>query len=87
MIQKDKIAHFIYSVFGAAFFATITIAVFCVEKWLAGLIGFALMFLIGLYKEFVHDKWMGKGFFEIEDLIADFLGCVVGFLIFVIIYQ
>lgn len=42
--------------------------------WVALLIGI----LAGLFKEFVVDKWMGKGTFDKKDLLADGMGIVLG---------
>lgn len=36
--------------------------------------------LIGLGKEFIYDKWMAKGTFDTKDLVADFVGIIIGML-------
>lgn len=33
---------------------------------------------VGLFKEFVHDKWMKRGSFEKKDFWADGIGIVLG---------
>lgn len=38
--------------------------------------------LIGLAKEFVWDRWMKKGTFEVKDLLCDLTGIVLGCLAF-----
>lgn len=45
-------------------------------NWMAFVIGL----IIGLVKEFVYDKFLGKGTFEKKDMIADLIGCVIGFI-------
>lgn len=85
-IGKDKIAHFIYSTWGAAFFTIVGITI-TGNKSLGVLIGFAVMFSIGLYKEFLYDRKQGKGCFEILDLVADILGSAAGALFVYFLYQ
>jgi uncharacterized protein YfiM (DUF2279 family) len=84
-IARDKLAHFIYSAWGAAFIAVFFISVFSLGKEIGALLGFLTMIGIGLYKEFIHDRLRGKGNFEWMDLIADFLGSMIGF-IFIMMY-
>lgn len=44
--------------------------------WVAVIIGA----LVGLGKEFIYDKWMGKGTFDKKDLVADLVGIIIGVL-------
>ncbi len=34
--------------------------------------------VIGLAKEFVWDKWLGKGTFDKKDLLCDLVGIIIG---------
>ena len=42
--------------------------------WAAAIIGA----IIGIGKEFVWDKWLGKGTFDVKDLVADAVGILIG---------
>jgi hypothetical protein len=34
--------------------------------------------VVGVAKEFVYDKWLKKGTFEIKDLVCDLIGILIG---------
>lgn len=74
LIQIDKITHNLinYSV-------VFTIAV--LTKYWIGLLA-AITF--SLLKEFVWDKWLKKGCFEIADLVSNGLGILEGSLMYLI---
>lgn len=38
----------------------------------------AITIIVGLGKEFVWDKWLGKGTFDKKDLLADVIGILIG---------
>ena len=76
-MQKDKIDHAVYSAYGSTLIGMIANAVLH-SPAVSALIGFALMFTIGLLKEFVYDRHLNKGQFELYDIVANLVGCVVG---------
>lgn len=41
-------------------------------------IAFGIAIAIGIAKEFIYDKWMKKGSFEIQDIVADLIGTFIG---------
>lgn len=47
----------------------------------AALVGAVVSFVVGLLKEFVWDRMLGRGTFELEDILSDALGAIVGFLL------
>lgn len=38
--------------------------------------------VVGLVKEFVWDRWLKKGTFEVKDLLCDVIGILIGCLAF-----
>lgn len=83
---KDKITHLIYSAIGAFLLSVAAMIVLHTPEMISGLIGFGSMLFVGLYKEFVHDKWQKKGQFELADLLADVAGCGIGVIVFLLIF-
>ena len=77
-MQKDKIDHAVYSAYGSTLIGMVANAVLH-SPAVSALIGFALMFTIGLLKEFVYDRKFNKGQFELYDIFANWIGCMVGF--------
>jgi O-antigen/teichoic acid export membrane protein len=45
------------------------------------LIAVAISFSFGLAKELIWDKLLGKGHCDVYDIVADLLGCALGFLV------
>ena len=74
-LQIDKITHNLIN-----YCVLFTLAVLT-NNYLIGL-GGAITF--SLLKEFVWDKWLKKGCFEIADLIANGLGILEGSLMYLI---
>ena len=74
-LQIDKITHNLIN-----YCVLFTLAVLT-NNYLIGL-GVAITF--SLLKEFVWDKWLKKGCFEIADLIANGLGILEGSLMYLI---
>ena len=65
--QRDKQIHFL-----AGFLIAIIIGLLTSSLLLAGLSALAL----GILKDVIWDKWLGKGYFEVNDIIATTLGAV-----------
>ena len=76
LIQTDKLTHNLinYSIL-------FTLAVLT-KYW----IGLIVAITFSLLKEFVWDKWLKKGCFEITDLISNGLGIIEGSLMYLIYY-
>ena len=74
LLQIDKITHNLinYSVL-------FTLAVIT-NYW----IGLVVAITLSLLKEFVWDKWLKKGCFEVADLISNALGIIEGSLMYLI---
>ena len=74
LIQIDKLIHNLinYSI-------VFTLAVLT-NYW----IGLIIAITFSLLKEFVWDKWLKKGCFEIADLVSNGLGIVEGSLMYLI---
>lgn len=84
-IGKDKLMHSYYSFFGGMILSLIAIQF--TDKFAGSLIGFLLMLAIGLGKEFIWDKLMKKGQFEWLDILFDFIGCLLAFLLMISLYH
>lgn len=78
-IGLDKWVHFIVCFVIVCFVAILDVAEWQRPHVMAACIGSIVAFLIGLLKEIVWDFLLGRGSFDIKDLIADFLGAVFGF--------
>lgn len=77
MVQIDKIVHFIVSMI-----ITILVAIVvksmegdAVQGIMCGVFGAIFTMCLGVAKE-IWDKFRGTGF-DVQDLIADALGCVI----------
>lgn len=80
-IGADKLLHFTSSIV-----LTCMVALVCVMAWsflpmVAAFVGANVSFIVGLLKEFVWDRMLGRGTFELEDILSDPLGAFVGFLL------
>lgn len=78
-IGLDKWLHFIACLVIVCFVAILDVAEWQRPHVVTACIGAIVAFLIGLLKEIVWDFLLGRGSFDIKDLIADFLGSVFGF--------
>lgn len=78
-IGLDKWLHIMI-----CFAITCCVAILDVAEWnrtyaVAACIGAIVAFLIGLLKEIVWDFILGRGSFDLKDLLADFIGSAIGF--------
>lgn len=48
--------------------------------FLPKIIAAAITLGLGLFKEFVYDKYMKKGTFDKKDIVADIVGIIIGLL-------
>ena len=78
LLQIDKITHNLIN-----YCVLFTLAVLT-NNYLIGL-GAAITF--SLLKEFVWDKWLKKGCFEVADLVSNLLGIIEGSLMYLIYIQ
>lgn len=69
-MKTDKLLHFL-----CGYVIAITLSLFVV--WLGPVVGV----LAAFGKEFVHDKWMGKGTFEWQDINVTLVGVLFGFVV------
>lgn len=76
LIQIDKITHNLSNYVILFTFAVLT------KYW----IGLLIAITFSLLKEFVWDKWLKKGCFEIADLVSNGLGIIEGSLMYLIYY-
>lgn len=74
LIQIDKITHNLANYAILFTFAVLT------KYW----IGLIIALTFSLLKEFVWDKWLKKGTFEIADLISNGLGIIEGSIMYLI---
>ena len=74
LIQIDKITHNLSNYAILFTFAVLT------KYW----IGLLVAVTFSLLKEFVWDKWLKKGNFEIADLVSNVLGIIEGSLMYLI---
>ena len=74
LIQIDKITHNLSNY--AILFTFAVLTKYC--------IGLLIAVTFSLLKEFVWDKWLKKGNFEIADLVSNALGILEGSLMYLI---
>ena len=74
LIQTDKLTHNLIN-----YVIVFTLAI--LTKYWSGL---CVALTFSLLKEFVWDKWLKKGCFEIADLISNGLGIIEGSLVYLI---
>ena len=74
LIQIDKITHNLINYAILFTFAVLT------KYW----IGLIIALTFSLLKEFVWDKWLKKGTFEIADLVSNGLGIIEGSIMYLI---
>lgn len=67
-MKTDKLLHFL-----CGYVIAITLSLWVV--WLGPVVGA----LAAFGKEFIYDKWMGKGSFEWQDINVTFVGVLFGF--------
>lgn len=80
-IGADKLLHFTSSIVLACMVALVCVMAWRMQPMAAALIGAAVSNIIGVLKEFVWDRMLGRGTFELEDILSDALGAIVGFLL------
>lgn len=66
MFKLDKLLHFLASFFLAAIFGLWSIP-----------LSIIITFMIGLLKEVVYDYYLGKGEFDLKDILANCAGILV----------
>ena len=76
LLQTDKLTHNLIN-----YIIVFTLSVLT-NYW----IGLTTAIVVSLLKEFVWDKWLKKGCFEIADLISNLLGIVEGSIMYLIYY-
>lgn len=76
LLQTDKLTHNLIN-----YIIVFTLSVLT-NYW----IGLTTAIVVSLIKEFVWDKWLKKGCFEIADLISNLLGIVEGSIMYLIYY-
>lgn len=69
-MKTDKLLHFL-----CGYVIAITLSLFVV--WLGPVVGV----LAAFGKEFIYDKWMGKGTFEWQDINVTLVGVLSGFIV------
>lgn len=74
LIQIDKITHNLGNYAILFTFAVLT------KYW----IGLIVAVVLSCLKEFVWDKWLKKGCFEVADLVSNLLGIIEGSLMYLI---
>ena len=74
LIQTDKLVHNLIN-----YVILFTLAVLT-NYW----IGLATAIVVSFIKEFVWDKWLKRGCFEIADLISNLLGIIEGSIMYLI---
>lgn len=74
LLQTDKLLHNFIN-----YIIVFTLAVI-VNYW----VGLATALVVSLLKEFVWDKWLKKGCFEVMDLVANGLGILEATLMYLI---
>lgn len=74
LIQTDKLTHNLIN-----YCILFTLAILT-NYW----IGLCVALILSFLKEFVWDKWLKKGCFEIADLVSNGLGIVEGSLMYLI---
>ena len=77
LLQTDKLTHNLINY----------IIVFTLSLLTNYWIGLTTAIVVSLIKEFVWDKWLKKGCFEIADLISNLLGIIEATLIYLIYYS
>lgn len=80
-ISADKLLHFTSSIVLACMVALVCVMAWSMRPMVAAFIGADVSFIVGLLKEFVWDRMLGRGTFELEDILSDALGSIVGFLL------
>ena len=80
-IKTDKLLHFIASL-GVMQVSYGILHYFLLDKW-SLLIALGIAILVGVFKE-LYDKKKG-GIFNKEDIIADTIGTLIGFILTIII--
>lgn len=69
-LTRDRLLHIVFS-------AALVVIFNWVFSWVFAVI---LALLIGLGKEFIWDKFLGKGTFDVNDIICDVIGIILGIL-------
>lgn len=57
-----------------------SIIVIILSLFIPKLIAALIALIIGLLKEFVYDKYMKKGTFDVKDIISNIVGIIIGVL-------
>ncbi len=70
-IEKDKLLHFICG----------TYIYLIASVLLTPILSIGLVFIAGFAKEFIWDRWLGKGAFEWMDIIYTITGGVVAMIL------
>ena len=73
-VQKDKLLHFICG----------TYIYLIASVFLTPMLSILLVIIAGFAKEFIWDKWLGKGAFEWMDIIYTITGGVVAMILLLV---
>ena len=76
LLQSDKLLHNLIN-----YIIVFTLGVLT-KYW----IGLVAALVLSLIKEFVWDKWLKKGCFEVMDLVSNGLGIIEGSLMYLLFY-
>lgn len=82
--QKDKQLHLAACLLIAFFVGLFNIIIFNGNGWSSATIGFTVAMVIGFLKEGIDEIF--RNGYDIKDLIADFIGAIVGLLLIGIIF-
>lgn len=69
-MKTDKLLHFL-----CGYVIAITLSLWV--PWLGAVVGV----LVAFGKEFIYDKWLGKGTFEWQDINVTLVGVLLGFIV------
>lgn len=78
-VTFDKLMHIAVCFALVCIITIVEIGCGC-SHFISTLIGFLVAMFVGVLKEFLWDKLLGKGAFDIGDLVADAIGSTIGFL-------
>lgn len=79
MIKKDKLKHIIISSIGTILLFLGLLLFF--NKTTSLITSPIIMFLIGLFKEVIYDKLLGKGKFEWLDIVSNIIGILLSIIL------
>lgn len=72
---KDKVQHIVYSYSLLMF----------LSSFMGLTLGTIVTIIVGLIKEYIHDKKLKRGTFDKKDIIANFIGMCIGIISYILI--